>query len=559
MEDRIYLECSFSDKDRVKSLGARYESILRKWYISASEDLTLFQRWLPKSIVSKVQVKKDNTSYLTIRQIISTVQEKIKEAYSQEIWLIGQIIKVKETENGLFLTLLDDEAKNNTGKDYKLDVNIWAENFNMIKLKFSQVVGQDLAENMKIRLKVKLDYNAYGLRGIATDIDPTMTLGEVAAQQAAIKQKLIKEGIYYSNSEKQKPVDFCRVIVIHPDNSSGFHDFRHTAERLEQLGLCQFIYKKAKFEGDNTESSILSVIAEAIEISKTTPIDALVIIRGGGAREGLYSLIKESIIRAICTFPLPVIIGVGHTDDKLLLDEIACCSVGTPSKTIEYIFSLISKNAKNASTNFYNIISTAQQKLKNHQKNLAISVAFINGKSQSTLYSQITMIKKYFNEIESFSKRRVLKFSQNTISIAGLISNLSTRKLVGYESNLKQNYNQVITLSSNIVKQYKMDVNFNMEEILCDSLTITNKFSENINEKFQDVSTIAGQYRKRMLDKLNASFSVIDALSPEKTLERGYCLALNETGVIRLKETAYSLKKFTLRFSDGECKVNIIN
>jgi exonuclease VII large subunit len=256
---------------------------------------------------------------------------------------------------------------------------------------------------------------------------------------------------------------------------------------------------------------------------------------------------------------LPVIIGVGHTDDKLLLDEIACCSVGTPSKTIEYIFSLISKNAKNASTNFYNIISTAQQKLKNHQKNLAISVAFINGKSQSTLYSQITMIKKYFNEIESFSKRRVLKFSQNTISIAGLISNLSTRKLVGYESNLKQNYNQVITLSSNIVKQYKMDVNFNMEEILCDSLTITNKFSENINEKFQDVSTIAGQYRKRMLDKLNASFSVIDALSPEKTLERGYCLALNETGVIRLKETAYSLKKFTLRFSDGECKVNIIN
>ncbi len=53
------------------------------------------------------------------------------------------------------------------------------------------------------------------------------------------------------------------------------------------------------------------------------------------------------IIRKICLLPIPVIVGLGHADDKLLLDEVANLAFDTPSKVISHIRSTCQKNSVN--------------------------------------------------------------------------------------------------------------------------------------------------------------------------------------------------------------------
>ena len=45
-EERIYLNCPFDDKDECKSLGGRWDSEVRKWYVPAGQDTAPFSRWM---------------------------------------------------------------------------------------------------------------------------------------------------------------------------------------------------------------------------------------------------------------------------------------------------------------------------------------------------------------------------------------------------------------------------------------------------------------------------------------------------------------------------------
>ena len=44
-EPKIYLNVPFAQKDEAKALGARWDAIPKKWYVSADKDITLFARW----------------------------------------------------------------------------------------------------------------------------------------------------------------------------------------------------------------------------------------------------------------------------------------------------------------------------------------------------------------------------------------------------------------------------------------------------------------------------------------------------------------------------------
>jgi len=48
-EDRIYLDCSFDEKDKCKSLGGRWDGDARKWYITADMDAEPFAQWMGES------------------------------------------------------------------------------------------------------------------------------------------------------------------------------------------------------------------------------------------------------------------------------------------------------------------------------------------------------------------------------------------------------------------------------------------------------------------------------------------------------------------------------
>ncbi len=65
-----------------------------------------------------------------------------------------------------------------------------------------------------------------------------------------------------------------------------------------------------------------------------TPPDLIVIIRGGGAVNDLAYLNDYDLAALLCKRSVPIWVGIGHEQDKTILDEIAHRSFDTPSKVI---------------------------------------------------------------------------------------------------------------------------------------------------------------------------------------------------------------------------------
>ena len=104
---------------------------------------------------------------------------------------------------------------------------IWKHRAQSITAKFEEATGEGLKTDIKILCLAKVLFDPlYGLDLIIEDVDPSYTLGDLAAKLARIREKLQQTGLYDRNKQLPAPVDFVRVAVISPETSAGLGDFQ---------------------------------------------------------------------------------------------------------------------------------------------------------------------------------------------------------------------------------------------------------------------------------------------------------------------------------------------
>ncbi len=200
----------------------------------------------------------------------------------------------------------------------------------------------------------------FGLRLVIDEIDPAYTVGVMANQLKMIRQTLQQEKIIDNNRQQLLPNDFFKVAVISPEGAAGLGDFQAGAEPLARSKICQFHYLTAVFQGPKAKDSLLKAIHQARALPG---LDALAIIRGGGAVADLHWLNELELARAICRSPIPVITGIGHQKDQTILDEVACRVEGTPSKVIALIRETIRQQAVRTCDDFNTIQAGIERRL----------------------------------------------------------------------------------------------------------------------------------------------------------------------------------------------------
>ncbi|WP_165248137.1 exodeoxyribonuclease VII large subunit [Paludisphaera soli] len=188
----------------------------------------------------------------------------------------------------------------------------------------------------------------YGLDLIIEDVDPSYTLGDLAAKLARIPQRLVDERIYGSNQALLPPIEFLQVAVISPDTSARLGDFRRETDRLQRVGPCNIAFFGATFQGLDVPASMRVAFDEALAAHRLLAFDPMVIIRGGGSVTDLAWLNDFDVARMLCSSPIPVLTGIGHERDSTILDEVAHRRLDTPSKAALYIMSSIRDNAVEA-------------------------------------------------------------------------------------------------------------------------------------------------------------------------------------------------------------------
>jgi exodeoxyribonuclease VII large subunit len=147
-----------------------------------------------------------------------------------------------------------------------------------------------------------------------------------------LKQKLLEEGLFAQERKKALPKHPARIGLITSPSGSVVRDILHVLERRFP-GLHIRIYP-VQVQG---QGSAEQVCAGLSYFSKAKWADVVIVARGGGSLEDLWTFNEESVGRAIAASEVPVISAIGHETDFTISDFAADVRAATPSAAAEIV------------------------------------------------------------------------------------------------------------------------------------------------------------------------------------------------------------------------------
>ena len=334
---------------------------------------------------------------------------------------------------------------------------------------------------------------------------------EVAGEGALLKmledrrKKLLAEGLF--KQEHKKPIPYLPQIigVITSPSGAVIKDILH---RLSDRFPSHVYLWPVAVQGQGSAEQIANAIDKFNEFTDQTNIkkpDLLIVARGGGSLEDLWSFNEEIVVRAVFNSSIPVISAVGHETDTTLIDFVSDLRAPTPTGAAEKsvpvrdeLIARIDELNLRLKTSFSNKLNNNKDRLNNLIRLLGKPDQIFDNKNQKLdlIYKDI---ENLFKNIFAEQKNKITQFVQRLVPPKELISNLDS-------------------------KQQLLDTKFKnyLENIL------TNKET-----------------------KLNSLSQLLEASSFKSVLDRGFTLVMDNYGSpIRLSRNVPKNSKVKIKFSD---------
>jgi exodeoxyribonuclease VII large subunit len=254
----------------------------------------------------------------TVSEITSAIAELMGEAFPR-IAVRGQISNLRRQSSGhLYFSLKDEGAQ--------LVCAMWRGSAE--RTKFRPEDGQDVVASG--RIEVYPPHGKYQL--IVSSLQP-MGLGDLHLKFEELKKKLAAEGLFAPERKRPLPLWPRRVAAITSPTSAAVRDFLRIAyRRMPGAWITVF---PVRVQGEGASDEVAKALAEAPKLGE---FDAVVVARGGGSIEDLWTFNEETVARAIVACPVPVVSAVGHETDTTIADFAADVRAATPSEAAEIVF-----------------------------------------------------------------------------------------------------------------------------------------------------------------------------------------------------------------------------
>ena len=321
---------------------------------------------------------------ITLSELTEQIQQTIRQGFDAPVWIRAEISELRENPGGhCYLELIEKDSDSDTLLA-KSKATCWASTYRMLKPYFESSTGQSLKAGLKVLVAVSVEFHSvYGFSLNLRDIDPTFTIGEMAARRLQIIRQLEADGVVDMNKQLQLPKPVQRLAIISSPTAAGYGDF------LDQLknDPSHFAFYTRLFpavmQGDQAEASIISALESIYE--HVDLFDVVVIIRGGGATTDLACFDSYDLALNCAQFPLPVVAGIGHQRDYAILDMVAHTSVKTPTAVAEFLIA----NLQEAENHVLDIFSDIRYIIKNNTETEYRKVDQIKMRIKQTLRSWV--------------------------------------------------------------------------------------------------------------------------------------------------------------------------
>ncbi len=186
-------------------------------------------------------------------------------------------------------------------------------------------------QQVLVRGRVSL-YDARGEFQLIVDHVEEAGVGALRRQFEELKARLAAEGLFDAARKRALPALPRRIGVVTSPTGAALRDILHVLER--RFPAIPVVLYPVPVQGQGAGAQIAAMIRLA---SQRQDVDVLIVARGGGSLEDLWSFNEEVVARAVLDCRIPVISGVGHETDVTIVDFVADERAPTPSAAAERV------------------------------------------------------------------------------------------------------------------------------------------------------------------------------------------------------------------------------
>lgn len=255
------------------------------------------------------------TDVYTVSELTSEIKGLLETGFS-DITVRGEISGLSRPRSGhVYLSLKDDKAL--------IRAVLWKSTAE--KLVF------DLADGMDVEVRGRL--TLYAPRGeYQLDIRKIEPVG-VGALELAFRQmfaRLQAEGLFDEERKRPLPRYPRRIVVVTSPTGAAVRDLLQVLGR--RWRATEVLIAPARVQGAGAAEEVAAAIKLAGEVND---VDLVIVTRGGGSQEDLWTFNEEVVARAIYHSNVPVVSAIGHEVDVTIADFVADFRALTPSEAGE--------------------------------------------------------------------------------------------------------------------------------------------------------------------------------------------------------------------------------
>ncbi len=414
------------------------------------------------------------------------------------IWIEGEISNFARPASGHWYFSLKDERAQLRAAMFK--------NRNG-RVAFTPENGQQVL----IRAQVTL-YEARGDFQVIVEHMEEAGVGRLMREYEALKKQLAGEGLFESSNKKTIPTQARHIGIITSSSGAAIRDALSVIRRRSPTS--EVTVYPTPVQGETASRQIVAAIERA---NQHHQCDVLLLIRGGGSLEDLWSFNEEIVARAIFASDIPIVSGVGHEIDFTIADFVADLRAPTPSVAAETV-----------TMDQYELMTQLDQ----------ISARLV-AQFQRQLATRLERFTQLQSRLMSFHPQRQMASLRQRLDFAcSRLNLLKTMRLEQARTRLHATLGRFQLLKPTLkIEQLKQQ-------------------TSNLDHLLQSVMLTRLQTSQHQLGLLATT---LDNLSPLKTLARGYAAIEKDHQVISSVRQLQSDDEIGIRLKDGTTRARVIS
>lgn len=435
----------------------------------------------------------------TTRKSVLTVSELnrrargLLEAHLELMWVTGELSNVVRAASGHWYFVLKDDAA---------QVRCVMFRNKAASVGFVPQNGMQVEVNALPSL-----YEARGEFQLGVESMRRAGLGALYEAFLKLKAKLEGEGLFDAERKRALPVFARRIGVITSLKAAALRDVLTTLRR--RAPMIEVVIYPTAVQGAGAAAEIVAALERA---AARAEVDALIVCRGGGSIEDLWSFNEENVARAIAASPLPVVSGVGHETDFTIADFVADRRAPTPT--------------------------AAAEMLSPDRDELLATLAHRAGRMQRGMRHRLDMAAQRLDG----ARRGLLSPAEQLAAARDRLAQIRAALNRATAASLSERRWQ-LTHAAERLQSRRPDVQQGLDQLA------------NIRRTLMQATTRRMQSARQMTDQLHARLELLD---PQRTLERGYAIAtLADGGVVRDAAQLARGAQVNLRLANGGAALTV--